>query len=159
MTAVFEGAELIQFAVQLETNGHEFYRQASARVAEPASKAFFDSLASQELEHKAAFERMFEDTGRPPVFESYPGEYALYMKAYVEAQVFTDARMKEILARPRLEAKEAVRFGIESEKDAILYYAGLLEAVRSGDRAVIERILIEERKHFSQLVRHLQALR
>ena len=158
MAVVFEGAELVKFAIQLETNGYDFYRESSAKLTAAPSKALFDSLARQELEHKATFERLFENTGQPSIFETYPGEYDLYLKAYADSYVFTVKRMKDVLAKSRLDEKEAIQFGIDSEKESILYYTGIKEAVRQPDRSVIDRILVEERKHFVQLVRLLQDL-
>lgn len=158
MAIVFEGAELVKFAIQLETNGYDFYRESSARLNAAPSKAIFDSLARQELEHKATFERLFENTGRPSIFESYPGEYDLYLKAYADSYVFTAKRMNDMLANPRLNEKEAVQFGIDSEKESILYYTSIKEVIHQTDRSIIDRIIVEERKHFVLLVGLLKEL-
>jgi rubrerythrin len=158
MTVFFQGAELVKFAVQLETNGYDFYRQASAKLAVPDIKGLFDDLARQELEHKAVFEGLIKQTGRPTTAESYTGEYDSYLKAYVDSYVFTLERMRGLLARPVLEVKEAIQFGVDSEKDTILYYIHIKKAVRKTDGPVIERIIAEERRHFTRLVQLLRAL-
>ena len=158
MTIFFEGAEIVKFAIQMETNGYEFYRELSAKLAAAPSKALFDSLASQELEHKETFESLLENTGQPTLFESYPGEFDLYLKAYADSYVFTVKRMKDLLKNPRPDEKEAIRFGIDTEKESILYYSGIKEAVRQTERAVIDRIIAEERRHFVLLVGLLKNL-
>jgi rubrerythrin len=158
MTVFFHGAELVQFAVQLEMNGYDFYHQASMKLAAPEVKTLFEDLARQELEHKAVFEGLIKQTGQPTMAESYPGEYDSYLKAYTDSYVFTLERMRSLLARPALDVKEAVQFGVDSEKDTILYYIHIKKAVRKANGPIIDRIVTEERRHFTRLVELLRSL-
>jgi rubrerythrin len=48
--------------------------------------------------------------------------------------------------------RDAVQFGIDSEKDAILYYSEMIRFVPSRDRPTIKGIIDEERRHLSALV-------
>ena len=147
---------MIKFAVQLEANGYDFYREVSSKLTAPVATAVFDDLARQELEHKALFEGLGRQPEPPTVVESYNGEYDSYLKAYVDSYVFTIERMKNILTRTRLDEKEAIQFGIDSEKDTILFYMGIKDAVRQTDRPVMDRIIVEERRHFARLVQLLR---
>jgi len=60
--------------------------------------------------------------------------------------------MTQLLAQKAMSERDALQFGIDSEKDAILYYSEMIRFVPSRDRATVEGIIDEERRHLSQLV-------
>ena len=70
----------------------------------------------------------------------------------MDGQVFTQARMEQLLAQKTLTNDEALRFGIDAEKDAILYYTDMNRFMPARDRTLVEGIIDEERKHLTQLV-------
>lgn len=156
MTVYFKGVELIRLAIQLEANGYDFYRESAAKLPTPEAVALFSSLADKELDHKKVFESLLARTGEDKTVESYPGEHAAYLKAFADSYVFTVERLKAILAASRIDEKEALQFGIESEKDTILFYTGMRGAIPEDARPLIDRILAEEHGHFVQLVQLLR---
>lgn len=151
MTAVFQVNELMRIAVLMEVNGRDFYTAVAGRIADATARAVFAELAAQEEHHRAAFERMLEEAD-PDVEESPEDEYEHYLKAYADSHVFTAARQQEILAVENLDAVDALRFGIDSEKDAILYYTDMMNLLAPDDRKPVRRIIAEERRHFARLV-------
>ena len=152
MSLGFSASDLVEAAVQLERNGHRFYTTAADSVTGRRAKDLLHRLAQDEVEHLKLFERLLSTVGLAAIRESYPGEYEVYLKAHVDSQVFTEARLNRLLAQKTLPERDALQFGIDSEKDAILYYSEMIRFVPSRDHATVEGIIDEERRHLSQLV-------
>lgn len=152
MSLGFSASDLVEAAVQLEKNGHRFYTMAADGLASRRAKDLLHRLAHDEVEHLKLFERLLTSVGQADIRESYPGEYGVYLRAHVDSQVFTQARMTQLLAQKTMSERDALQFGIDSEKDAILYYSEMIRFVPSRDRATVEGIIDEERRHLSQLV-------
>lgn len=152
MSLGFSANDLVEAAVQLERNGHRFYTTAADGVSSQRAKDLLHRLADDEVEHLKLFERLLTSVGLADIRESYPGEYGVYLKAHVDSQVFTQARMAELLAQKTMRERDALQFGIDSEKDAILYYSEMIRFVPTRDRPTVEGIIDEERRHLSQLV-------
>ncbi len=152
MSLGFSASDLVEAAVQLERNGHRFYTTAADSVVSPRAKDLLHRLAQDEVEHLKLFERLLATVGLAEIRESYPGEYEVYLKAHVDSQVFTQARLTQLLARTTMPERDALQFGIDSEKDAILYYSEMIRFVPQRDRATVDGIIEEERRHLTQLV-------
>jgi len=89
------------------------------------------------------------DKSTPP--ESYQGEYAAYLRAYVDNNIiFTKEVMDKELAKVK-DTLAAFDFAIKRELDSILYYHEIKRLVPEAQHATIEQIIEEERKHFSDL--------
>jgi rubrerythrin len=156
MSVGFTASDLVEAAVQLERNGHRFYTAAADSLASQRAKDLMHRLADDEVEHLKLFERLLTTVGLADVRESYPGEYGVYLKAHVDSQVFTQARMTQLLGQKAMSERDALQFGIDSEKDAILYYTEMIRFVPQRDHAAVEGIIDEERRHLSQLVGLMQ---
>jgi rubrerythrin len=152
MSVGFTASDLVEAAVQLERNGHRFYTAAADSLSSQRAKDLMHRLADDEVEHLKLFERLLTTVGLADVRESYPGEYGVYLKAHVDSQVFTQRRMTQLLAQKAMSERDALQFGIDSEKDAILYYTEMIRFVPSRDHTAVEGIIDEERRHLSQLV-------
>ena len=158
MTVHFTGSELVEIAVQMERNGLQFYASAADTVANVKAKDLLHRLANDEVRHLKLFEGMLTSPGLVNMHESYPGEYAKYLQAHVDGQVFTEARMKQLLAQKALSERDALRFGMDSEKDAILYYTEMLRFVQASNEKTVQNIIEEEKKHLAGLVEMMKEL-
>ena len=159
MSLRFSGNDLVEAAVQMERNGLKFYTAAADAVANDRAKDLLRQLADDEVQHLRTFEQLLRSVGLAQMHESYPGEYEDYLKAHVDMQVFTQARLQQLLAQKTMSERDALQFGIDSEKDAILYYTEMIRYVPSADQKTIEGIIGEERRHLTQLVGLMQHAR
>lgn len=82
--------------------------------------------------------------------ESYPGEYLAYLTAYVDKIIFTNDVLDKEISRIK-GTQSTVDFGIQRELDAILYYHELKKFVPESEHSLIDKVIYEERKHFSKL--------
>ena len=155
MSYDFNADEVFEMAEQMERNGAKFYRDAAENATDPANKEMLIGLSQMEEAHEKMFESMRTELTAAEkastVFDP-SGEAALYLRALVDSRVFFE---KEIDVTSMLEILKAA---IEAEKDSIVFYLGMKEAVPKNlgqDR--IEAIIKEEMGHIKLLSKHLVA--
>ncbi len=149
--AVFEASDIVEVAVRIEENGANFYRYAVQLAGKEELKALFQRLADEEVKHQRIFAEILAgmDRNLPP--EGYDGEYAAYLHNYVDNRlVFTTEAFAAELAKLRDEVS-ALDFAIQRELDAIHYYREIRELLPTDQREAIERIITEEKGHFTRL--------
>jgi rubrerythrin len=149
--AVFEASDIVEVAIRIEENGANFYRYAVQIAGREETKDLFRQLADDEVSHQRIFSDILAgmDQSIPP--EGYDGEYAAYLHSYVDNRlVFKTDGLADELARIKDEAS-ALDFAIRRELDSLLYYREIRELLPADRREAIERIILEERKHFVKL--------
>jgi len=148
---VFQASDIVEIAVRIEENGVNFYRFAEQLAKQEEAKKLFSSLAEAEVAHKRTFEGIFAKMDKLTPPESYDGEYAAYLRAYVDNNIiFTKEVMDKELAKVK-DTLAAFDFAIKRELDSILYYHEIKRLVPAAQHGAIEQIIEEERKHFSVL--------
>lgn len=155
-------AEALRAAVRVEENGARFYAKAAAESADPDAARAFARLAEFEEEHRGYFAALFlELEQRESIFVSDPkGEFAASVKALADTGVFALSGDPAALLGPRRSAAESVRFAIEMEKDSVIFYLGLQEAmVDSEESAKVGGIIKEELRHLAILSGLLKKLK
>jgi len=153
----FNADEVFEMAEQLERNGAKFYRSAAEKTSDSANKGFLLELAAMEDEHEKTFKAMRADLTakekESTVFDPQ-GEAAMYLRALADTRVFFE---KEI---DLSSMKAILKAAIEAEKDSIVFYLGMKEAVPDNlgkDR--LDGIIKEEMGHISLLSKKLVAYR
>ena len=153
----FNANEILQMAEQLERNGAEFYRKSIEKIQNPAGKELLLSLAEMEDQHEKTFKTMraelSEKEKESTVFDP-EGEAGLYLRALADTRVFFE---KEIDVTSM---KAILKSAITAEKDSIVFYLGMKEAVaESLGRDRIDHIIREEMGHIKLLSGKLTAYR
>jgi rubrerythrin len=149
--AVFEASDIVEAAIRIEENGANFYRYAMQIAGREEAKALFRQLADEEVKHQKTFSEILAgmDQSIPP--EGYDGEYAAYLHSYVDNRlVFKSDALAGELGAIRDEVS-AIDFAIRRELDSLLYYREIRELLPADRREAIERIILEEKKHFMKL--------
>ena len=78
-------------------------------------------------------------------------EYQSYLRALVDTLVFTDDRLPADVAREVSADAEAIQVALGVEKDSILLYTEMRNLVRKAQRAVVGKVIEEERGHLREL--------
>ena len=153
----FNANEILQMAEQLEKNGADFYRKSIEKIQDPAGKELLLSLAEMEDQHEKTFadlrSKLTASEKAQTVFDP-EGETVRYLKALADLKVFFEKTIDTNSMEGIL--KEA----ITAEKDSILFYLGLKDAVPEAlgkDR--IDAVIKEEMSHINLLTRELVALK
>ena len=149
----FSANEVFQMAIQMEKNGAAFYRKAAEAAADEKNKKFLQELADMEVEHERTFtdlrQQLTEQERAATVFDP-EGEAAMYLKALVDTRVFFEKDIDVTSMRDILMA------AIEAEKDSIVFYLGMKDAVPDDlGKSRLDAIIREEMGHVRLLSRKL----
>lgn len=155
MSYDFNAEEIFMMAEQIERNGAKFYRKAAGSVADPESKELLLGLAGMEDEHEKMFisirAELTEKEKETTVFDP-TGEAVLYLHALADTRVFFEKKID--LAS----MQEILKAAIAAEKDSIVFYLGMKEAVPDNrGKQRIEAIIKEEMHHIRILSKELVA--
>ena len=154
MSYDFNADEVFEMAGQMERNGVQFYRDAAESAAGTSNKEMLMGLSKMEEAHEKIFESMRAELTaaekESTVFDP-SGEASLYLRALVDSRVFFK---KEIDVTSMV---EILKSAIEAEKDSIVFYLGMKEAVAEDlgkDRidAIIKEEIGHIRMHSKELV-------
>lgn len=153
----FNADEIFEMAEQMERNGEKFYKSAAATIDDPAHKKLLMELAAMEVDHEKTFKAMRSELKAAEksatVFDP-EGEAALYLRALVDTRVFFEKKVDVSSMETILKA------AIEAEKDSIVFYLGMKNAVpEKFGQDKIEGIIKEEMGHIRLLSRELAQLK
>jgi rubrerythrin len=151
----FNADEIFEMAEQIERNGTQFYRDAAKEVTDERNKTFLNKLADMEDQHEKTFADMratLADAEKATTVFDPQGDAVMYLKALADTRVFFE---KEI---DLSSMKNILKAAIEAEKDSIVFYLGLKEAVAENlGKNRIEDIIKEEMAHIQLLSKELVA--
>ena len=153
MSYDFNADDVFEMAEQMERNGAKFYRNAAEGDIDSANKEFLMGLAEMEVAHEKTFKAMRAELSAQEqastVFDPQ-SEAALYLRALADTRVFFE---KEIDTSTM---KGILKSAIEAEKDSIVFYLGMKEAVpEKMGKGRLDHIIKEEMGHVSLLSKEL----
>lgn len=149
----FNADDVFEMAQQLERNGAQFYRTAAASVKESTTRDLLLRLADMEDEHEKIFTQIHSQLTASEktstVFDPQ-GEAAGYLKALADTRVFFEKKIDT-------SSKEAIfKDAITAEKDSIVFYLGMREAVpETLGRSRLDEVIKEEMGHIRTLCKEL----
>lgn len=151
----FNADDIFEIAEQLERNGAKFYRSAAEAVKDPKASEFLRKLAVMEDDHEKTFTQMRKQLGAAEktatVFDPQ-GDAVGYLRALADTRVFFEKKIDTTSMEAIL--KEA----ITAEKDSIVFYLGMRDAVpESMGRSRLDDIIKEEMGHIRLLSKELVA--
>jgi rubrerythrin len=153
MSYDFNADDVFEMAEQMERNGGKFYRMAAENTEDSANKKFLLELAAMEDQHEKTFHAIRSELSgqekASTVFDP-EGEAALYLRALADTRVFFE---KEIDVSSM---KKILKAAIEAEKDSIVFYLGMKEAVPDNlGKGRLDHIIKEEMGHVQLLSKKL----
>jgi len=145
--------EITKIAMDMEKEGQAFYRKAAVIAGDEKSSSMFILLAEQEKRHSEMFYDLHELISQKNQSSDeylYDENVSLYMKALVENKVFKENEQDSI--RTMNSIQDALRIGINSEKNSILFYNEIMRNTKSADvLGILALILEQEKKHLLDL--------
>ena len=157
----FNDAEALKIAMNIEEEGLEFYSILMKGARDDKARDIFSKLASAEKKHFALFQEMYSKITSPsnPVQGCEDYTVDLYLKDLIETGVFTKKGEARRLATEIKTDIDALKIGIQAEKDSILYYTEAVKNTRhEGGKKAFEQLTDEEKKHLRILTEHLRTL-
>jgi rubrerythrin len=153
MSYDFNADEIFEMAEQLERNGAKFYTDAAKADIAPSHKALLLKFAAMEVEHEKTFKKLRDELNviekESTVFDPQ-GEASMYLRALADTRVFFEKQID------LSSIKEILKSAIEAEKDSIVFYLGMKEAVpKNLGKGKIDDIIKEEMGHIRLLSKEL----
>ncbi|MBF0538209.1 MAG: ferritin family protein [Nitrospirae bacterium] len=139
--------EIIEMAIRTEKLGFSYYSELVQKFKKNDElHALFNKLAESEANHAARFTRLKESLQQEQL-ENWP-EVSQYMRAYVESAFFMGANKATMHMQNIQDPNAAIGLAIAFEKETLLYFYGMTDAVRQDkDRYVLDEIIKEEKGH------------
>lgn len=140
-------AQAIKMAIELEKDGHAFFKDAAARTSNKLGKQMFEKLAKDEIEHLETFKNMFDSMSDIGEWRSILKE----LKSVPAIPAFADVKNK-VKATREPDEVEAIREAMEVERKAIDFFndakSKTTDAIAQG---IFDRIMQEEEFHHALL--------
>lgn len=148
--------QALQFAIQMEIDGKEFYLKASKESSNEIGRKLFASLASEEDVHRQKFEEIYRalqsKKGWPSVEYKPDGGKSL-------RTVFVSAA-EGISLVVRTTELDAVNVAMEMENKTYDYYRGQSQTAGfSAEREFYEALMAQEREHYLVLLDYYEYLK
>ena len=166
MAERFNADEIFEIAEQIERNGAKFYRRASEVAADPKAHDLLAMLADMELRHEKTMQAMREDLWRenPEWLGDFfnldaANEAAQYLQAVADGRIFDLTADPASLVGDDSSLADILTTAIGLEKDTIVFYLGIKEAVPDAlGKEKMDAIIFEEMSHVRVLSDELATL-
>jgi len=147
----FTAADLINMAIGIERSGITFFDIMARTTDSDATRDIFEQFVGMERQHLALYQDMLTQLNEVSASIALTPESESYVRALVEGAVFSsDAAMDEAITQADSDSR-ALEVGIRAEKDSILFYQAVKDALPTAVTGPVEKILEEEKIHFTRL--------
>ena len=158
----FSADEIFEMAEQIERNGAKFYHKAADGVDDKSEASILLDLAAMEEDHEKTFAAMRKELSggevEPTAFDPQ-GEAALYLQAFADGHVFDPKADPSEKLTGKETFDDILRIAIGLEKDSIVFYLGIRDAVKKKQgKEKVDDIIKEEMSHVSGLSKQLSSL-
>ncbi|HPC15819.1 MAG TPA: ferritin family protein [Candidatus Hydrogenedentes bacterium] len=159
MGLFFDAKDIFEIAIEIERNGAVFYRNAAAVMSDEVTKRELLELAAMEDQHEHTFAAlMARVVGNAPDAEWFnaDSDAAQYLQHFASGQIFDMRAAVPPALAPNVSMRDVLAFAIQRERESVVFYTGLKDAVPdAADKLRIETIIREEMGHITLLGRKL----
>ncbi len=156
---LFTGSQMLQMAVQMEQDGRAFYLAAAETAPAGEAADVFRVLADEETKHEQTFRDMLNETqGSDEWAESYEGEHTGYVEALLHSRALPSAEQGERLAAQSADARYALEFALQFEKDSVLFYDAMMQFAKGAHTDTVADIIAEEKSHVARILKLMRQL-
>ena len=149
-------SDIVDLAMQLEKTGEKYYRAVAKKTKAPKTRALFEDLADQEVKHYQVFSQLAQRVkDRPLLSDPEWDDYVRYLSTTVQSAFFEGPDKALAAAEQVADAREAVRLAMGFEKETLLFFFDLRDAVRGENREFVDKIVTEEKAHLRRLAEML----
>ncbi len=156
----FSLSEAFRMAEDIEANGFDFYIQNAKASRDKSVKALFTALAEKEKVHQAIFAGFRKEyCGEKDVHWVDPDDQAAaYIRTVADNHVFNLNKDISSLVASVQTPESAIRMAIGFEKDTIVFFTAIRDAVRDENRDKVDLLIREEYEHIRILQEELDKL-
>lgn len=158
LQSTFNDLEALKVAINIERRGERFYNLAADKLEDENEEAaaMLRRLAREETKHAKVFEELYSEAlkHKDDFDDTYlfDPEVAAYFNNIVSSLIFpSDERQDELLADID-SVEDAIRLGIQAEKDSILFYTEMIAESKYEDaKKAFKKLLAQEKRHLREL--------
>jgi rubrerythrin len=146
-----KGIDVIAIAIDIEHEGYLYYKAAGQKIKDPGLADIFNRLMQDEKGHEKIFSDLLIDLNAR---EGGKGKSVLdlELESYYESIFYKKALNIDAKASDMKSALDILEAAINNEKDTILFYTELKNALADDEALeIITRIIAEERGHVISL--------
>jgi len=159
MSFTFNADEVFEVAQVIERNGVRFYKTAAKQISDSDERKLLERLALDETSHEKLFTSMrseLADDQRAQMTFDPDDMTSLYLQALADKNVFDCSVAPESMFDENTTTEDILRMAIGMEKDSIVFYLGIKEAMKDqSNKERVEAIIREEMGHVATLSREL----
>ena len=153
---IFNASDIINFALRMEENGKQFYKEFAQKFSGSNMESVFNQLALDEKDHYELFNTMLTAVENHYLEDYKNDDYLNYLKAFIDTKIFTGEKMSKIISSID-NVISALDFAIQNEFDTILFYLEMKNLLFEGYDDTVQKIIEEERKHVNELIHFIPA--
>ncbi len=150
--------EILKVAINVEKEGIEFYKKSASFSKVEKAKNVFQYLVEEEEKHLEYFTKLDKQIEFIKFIpEDIDEEVSMYLRSLIDTGIFSKKFSDNDWAG--FTDKKALEFGINVEKNSILFYSEVLK-ITENESAVksLKKIIEEERRHLIALTTHWKEL-
>ena len=147
--ASFQCMDAIEISLFIEKEGLFFYESAGKNIQNPQVREMFSRLADEEREHIQSLQEKSRYLQPAIAGRNRTKEHLTrFIDEELKGKIFPATKTLQVIDSD----KQALEFGIESEKRSIEMLQSLLEKEKKLDvKAIFSHLLVEEKKHLAML--------
>jgi len=150
--AKLTACDVIATAKSIEETGRTAYLEMKAKAQDPDMIGLLDYLANEEGSHVTLFEKMGSELSCQPDRMPDPSpDDQTYLQVILKSAIFGNPKAGLQLARGATTPMDILRFSLQFERDAMLFWLKLFTLVREPDRPLIQRLIKEEEEHVREI--------
>jgi rubrerythrin len=146
MPNIFHIAEVVELGIEKEKKRRDFYALVAVRFKDQQLQKLFNTLKEWEEVHIKRFTEIKNGIVEPGTSESFPGEAEEYMRSLVSERLYNEVS-PDSFEKMVTSDISAIDYGMQFEKDAILFFSELARFTPDYGKDIIEELVEEERKH------------
>jgi len=152
MDETYTSKDILEMSIQAKSKGVELYLALARNSGNYYVGKLFMELAKDEQRHKHELEKWLEKVKGEGQEEAYPGEKSMFLRALVDDNTFNCDEAQKKALETTISEEDALRAGINFEKDFMLFLHELKGHVKDEDSKVVDKLIDEEIKHLKEII-------
>jgi rubrerythrin len=152
MDTKMTACDLIGIARSIEETGRAAYLEMKVNNNDPRMLNLLQYLADEESSHVTLFEKMGNEmTCQMDRMPDPSPEDQAYLSVILKSALFRDPKAGLQRARDAKTPLDVLKFSLQFERDAMLFWLKLYQLVREPDRPLIQKLIREEEEHVREI--------
>jgi rubrerythrin len=151
MSVKYTSKDVLEMTIQAKGRGASLYMVLARGSENYHVSQLFAKLAHDEQRHKVSLQQWVGSLEASAQQEAYPGERSMFLKSLVDENTYSCTEVEQKAIESSINVYEALKAGINFEKDFMLFLYELKQCVKGDGKEIIDTLLDEETKHLREM--------